>query len=232
MRYLGGKTRNAKAIAEVLQKYRKGRTYLEPFCGGLSVTVRMDGDIILNDLHDGLINLYKAIQKDEFDYPIDLISQEEYKKLKKENDLSNPLTTFVGHGLSYAGKWWGGYDTYYLKRGKPNAVQNMTINSLKKKFSLSHIKNALFTCESYDKLEPDNMLIYCDPPYKGTTMDYISNQFDSDQFWDTMRKWSKNNTVIISEFNAPSDFKCIWEKPYKVQMSKEQKLVTEKLFKL
>jgi len=33
-----------------------------------------------------------------------------------------------------------------------------------------------------------------------------------------MRRWSENNTVIISEYNAPDDFKCIWQKKTKTEI--------------
>ena len=34
--------------------------------------------------------------------------------------------------------------------------------------------------------------------------------FDNDEFWDIMRKWSKNNLVVVSETDAPEDFIEIW----------------------
>ena len=29
------------------------------------------------------------------------------------------------------------------------------------------------------------------------------------------KKMSKNNIVLVSEYNMPEDFKCVWEKDYK-----------------
>jgi DNA adenine methylase len=55
------------------------------------------------------------------------------------------------------------------------------------------------------------MLIYCDPPYK-STQGYSTGNFDHALFWDTMRKWSKDNCVFISEESAPSDFKVVWRR--------------------
>jgi hypothetical protein len=31
------------------------------------------------------------------------------------------------------------------------------------------------------------------------------------KFWETIRNWSKNNIVIVSETDAPSDFVEIWK---------------------
>ncbi len=68
-----------------------------------------------------------------------------------------------------------------------------------------------FDSSSYDEFEPKNLLIYCDPPYKDNNLNskYFKN-FDHDKFWNVMRKWSKNNLVIISESTAPKDFIEIW----------------------
>lgn len=34
-------------------------------------------------------------------------------------------------------------------------------------------------------------------------------EFDHEKFWDTMRKWSANNTVLICESIAPPDFEPV-----------------------
>ena len=67
-----------------------------------------------------------------------------------------------------------------------------------------------FKSSKFD-FEPVNMLIYCDPPYKSTQR-YSTGQFDSELFWNTMRKWSEQNVVFISEQIAPSDFEIVWTK--------------------
>ena len=74
------------------------------------------------------------------------------------------------------------------------------------------------------------MLIYCDPPYKNTT-GYKVGKFNSDLFWNTMREWSKNNYVFISEEEAPDDFEVVWEqKKRRTLNSKVRECKTEKLF--
>jgi len=76
---------------------------------------------------------------------------------------------------------------------------------------LPDIKNVKFENASYDEYDLENFLIYCDPPYKNNnlTSKYFDN-FDHKNFWNVMRKWSKKNIVLISESNAPKDFKKIW----------------------
>jgi DNA adenine methylase len=48
-----------------------------------------------------------------------------------------------------------------------------------------------------------------------------------------MREWSKSNIVIISEQNAPDDFKCIWQQEVKLDIrdsDNQKKQRIEKLF--
>lgn len=65
------------------------------------------------------------------------------------------------------------------------------------------------TSVSYNevKLKKDEV-IYCDPPYKGTT-EYKEGGFNQDEFWNWVRKTSKTNKVYVSEYQAPEDFKVI-----------------------
>ena len=63
--------------------------------------------------------------------------------------------------------------------------------------------------KNYLQYKPKNKLIYCDPPYEKTTGYSTSVDFDHKLFWETMRKWSENNVVFVSEYNAPKDFVMI-----------------------
>ena len=76
--------------------------------------------------------------------------------------------------------------------------------------SLKRVK--FLNSQSYEKFYPRNMLIYCDPPYENNSYSTKTKffEFDSKKFWETMRKWSKSNIVVISENNAPKDFIKIW----------------------
>lgn len=76
------------------------------------------------------------------------------------------------------------------------------------------------------------MVIYCDPPYKGTKKYSNAVNFDYDEFWDIMRKWTKYNIVLVSEEFAPDDFECIWQKDVNRSIKTTKKFnSTEKLFK-
>ena len=81
-------------------------------------------------------------------------------------------------------------------------------------------------------VSPEKTLFYCDPPYQGTKQYSNAKSFDYDEFWQTMREWSKKNIVLISEQNAPEDFECIWQQDVSRSIKAADKSKsTEKLFK-
>lgn len=88
------------------------------------------------------------------------------------------------------------------------------------------------SCDYNSFKDIKNCLLYLDPPYKGTKQ-YAKNQIDYDEFYDFCRQLSQNNVVLISEYEMPNDFKCIWEKERKV-MQKSDRIKamrsTERLF--
>ena len=64
----------------------------------------------------------------------------------------------------------------------------------------------------------------------GTTK--YKDDFNHDEFWDWCRLMSmEHNKVYVSEYNAPDDFKCVWQKQVTNPMRriKTYKLI-EKLF--
>ena len=100
----------------------------------------------------------------------------------------------------------------------------------------SDLKGIIFGVSDYKesiKLPYDSgMVVYCDPPYQGTKQYANAMTFDYEEFWQTMRDWSKNNIVLISEQNAPDDFECIWEQEVSRSIKAADKSKsTEKLFK-
>ena len=78
---------------------------------------------------------------------------------------------------------------------------------------------------------PKGSLVYCDIPYNQTKKYSTSKNFNYDEFWNWAREISKTNILIISEQNAPDDFKVIWEQEVKRTINNTKRTtVTEKLF--
>ena len=143
------------------------------------------------------------------------ISEEEYKEAKL---LESPSAykAFVGFGMSFGGRFFGAYSQKYLGEKKEDFCKEM-VNSLKRTQPLIKRKVVSFTNKNYQSLQPENKFIYCDPPYKQAKYPIKYRRdvkyydvFDTEEFWEIMRKWSKNNIVLISEMDAPQDFVEVW----------------------
>lgn len=202
MRYLGGKSKIRLDLAGIINKEVGYNSYLEPFVGGAWVLQEITHtNRLASDINPYLITLYHELQKGW--QPPDFLSLADYNRLRSSNDKSDPLVAFAGFGCSFAGKWFGGYARSEGKK----CYAATTKRSLLKQ--LPRIKEAAFSCNDYRNYTPDNALIYCDPPYANTTQYSSCKDFNSLEFWDIMRKWSKTNKVFISEYSAPKDFICV-----------------------
>lgn len=149
------------------------------------------------------------------------ISVEEYKRIKENKDENKPLTGFVGFGCSFGGKWFGGYA--HLKDYEHKNYAQYSKNSLLRKMK-GLKENTFFSCLDYKNvLIPNNSIVYCDPPYAGTTKYSNSKNFDHVEFWEYIRVISESNLVFISEYNAPEDFVCVWEKPQVTKLDARKK---------
>jgi DNA adenine methylase len=225
MKYLGGKHGIGKLLAEFMSDEcppDKVNGYIEPFCGSLGVFKNMTNKgykkYIASDFQPDLIEMWKNIQNNSLKIPNE-ISEETYNKLKKE-DSPNALKAVAGFGLSFGGKFFAGYAQKWAGNSGRNFLQEFK-NSIEKIKPAITNKNVHFYNKSYTQLHPSNMLIYCDPPYKSTE-GYSTGDFDHKVFWETMRKWSKNNYVFISEESAPSDFIVVWKRKKRSSLNIQQ----------
>ena len=226
MKYLGGKQRLGKHIAPILKDIwatyeslfsTSLEAYLEPFCGSLGVLKNMSDNenvaILANDYHPDLIQMWNEVKAGTFVCP-ESVSEEEYNAAKL---LPSPsaLKSFIGFGMSFGGRFFGAYSQKYLNDKPEDFCKEMT-NSLKRIRPV--IQNVTFSNKEYQELTPENMFVYCDPPYafskypikyRRATKKY--DVFDNAKFWERMREWSKTNLVVVSEVTAPPDFVNVWE---------------------
>ena len=233
MKYLGGKQRLGKHLSPFLhnvwnnyvsntdKNMIKPNGYIEPFCGSLGVFKHMTDledigadSIVANDYHPDLIEMWKQVQNENFEFPSS-ISEEEFLEAKKIPS-PNAYKAFVGFGMSFGGRFFGAYSQKYLGEKKEDFCKEM-VNSLKRTQPLIKRKVVSFTNKKYQTLQPKNKFIYCDPPYKQAKYPIKYRRdvkyydvFDTEEFWEIMRKWSKNNIVLISEMDAPEDFVEVW----------------------
>lgn len=225
MRYIGGKHRIAKQLSQVILPHREGRRFLEPFCGGLSATVALQPDMA-SDASEPVIRLVNAI-RDGWNPP-ENVTEDDYRQSRGSGE---PLEAFCGLCCSFGGKWFGGYAR---EEGRNFALQGR--NALLRKVEAT--RNVQFLHRSYEQVDVQyGDLLYCDPPYAGTTNGYATGPFDSESFWDWV-KWAGNTCgalVFISEFNGPEWADVHAEFPSRTDLRKRdagRQATIEKLFRV
>lgn len=227
MKYMGSKASIAKDILPIILKDRmENQWYYEPFMGGCNSLDKVSGKRVGNDFNFYLASMWSSLTIGWIP-PID-ITREFYKEIKNnKDDYGADLVGWVGFGCSYSGKWFGGYAG--MTNTKIGTVRNYMLESQKAVLKQAKLlKDVIFTSKSYDEMNfVENSIIYCDPPYEGTTK--YKDDFDHVKFWNWSRKMVKlGHKVFVSEYNAPDDFVCVWEKEVKSSLSANGKYGSSK----
>lgn len=261
MQYFGGKARISAQIAGFINNINNGGTicdtsvakleyqntlqnilththththYIEPFCGACNVASKVNiPNKILNDKHPYLIEMFKALQNGWI--PPEIITEEQYKYIKKNLDEDKALSGFVGFGCSFAGKWFGGYAR--SKRGD-NSCSYARISRDSVMNKMKTLQHSLFLNGDFRDINIyNNAIVYCDIPYKNTTQynKKLLGDFPYQEFLEWVKKQSKNNIVLISEYkhNLPNNAKIVLEIESKTSIRNKNKNViptTEILF--
>lgn len=206
MKYMGSKSRITKDIVPIIQRYidKSGTdVYIEPFVGGANVIDKINCDLRIGiDNNPYLIELFRYVQQGGA-LP-DEISRKEYADVRQHKEQYDPwFVGCVGFLSSYNGKFFGGYSGEVLTKVGTirNYYDESKRNLLKQVESLQSVE---FIKSDYRNLRCNGCVIYCDPPYAGTT-GYVDD-FNHEEFWNIVREWSKNNVVLVSEQVAPLDF--------------------------
>lgn len=217
MQYQGGKARPAKQIAQVLSlalAAGNGR-FIEPFVGGANVAAAVAPfakTMILSDANEDMVLFWKALA-DGWVPPTEM-SKEEYDALVTAKPSA--LRAFAGAGMSYAGKWFGGYAKPFNddRRDKYTRAGMASRSALKCTAEMARCKSVKFAHRDYrDAPVKSGDVVYCDPPYAATTGYDAVNRFDSALFWSQCAKWEAAGAfVFVSEFTAPAGWVRVWSK--------------------
>ena len=229
MKYMGSKNRIAKEILPIMLNERVFRTWVEPFVGGGNMIDKVKGNRIGADINSYVIDALLAIRDSVSDLPKNNqeFTEDDYKALRKSDD-DYKYKGYAGFAFSYGGKWLGGWGRDSI--GKRDYVREAYLNAVKQSPLLQGVS---LVNESYLNLElPSHSLIYCDPPYEGATR--YKDAFNHVEFWQWCRdKASEGHVIFVSEYNAPSDFECVWSKEIVSSLTQDtgSKKAVEKLFK-
>lgn len=224
MRYLGSKNKLSKELVPIIQSYIKEDTigYLEPFVGGANIIDKIKCKKRIGcDIHKELIALLNKAKNDIDSIP-DVILEDEYKKVKENKDqYEDWYVGLVGFCASFGAKYFGGY----ARDGKGDNSGSWSRGAIKnlKKQSMNLTDIDFINCSFLDlpKEEIKGYVIYCDPPYRGTT-NYKTEKFPYDDFYKWAEEMSENNIVIISEYSMPNGFIEIWTKEYKTLIDSQK----------
>jgi len=192
---------------------------------------KVSGNRIGSDSNKYLISLLKYCQEGNTKYLKDKFTEYEYNTIKNNKHCYPEYTVaHCGFNATFGAKWFGGFARKRKNGWDRDCIcgKNLLLNQEK------NLKDIKFYCCSYDKIEiPNNSIIYCDPPYENTTK--YKDKFDHSKFWDWCREQKKlGHQIFISEYNAPDDFLCLWEKEIVSSLAKDtgSKKGIERLFTL
>ena len=241
MKYMGSKNRIAKHILPFIKEHLNGNNlFVDVFCGGCNLIDKLDYPMRLaNDSNKYLIAMWRELVGGV--KPPLVINRDYYNSVRDSfNNNNDNYIDFdkgwVGFMGSYNGRFFdGGYSGHNvaIKNGYRDYIGEGIRQILEQ---VPKLKGVGFMCGSYDRemALPPNSVIYCDPPYKNTKQYGNSKDFDHASFWQWCRDMTiQGHKVFVSEYNAPDDFKCVWEMEVTNSLStKNTYRPTEKLFTL
>jgi len=231
---MGSKARIAKDIVPIIQKYiddNKIEKYIEPFVGGSNMIQHIKCDNKYGyDNNKYLIEFWKALQDGWQPFKEIEMTKDFYNEVKNNQGLYSPkIVALAGFCATYNAKWFGGYAG--IVTTKIGTIRNYYDEAVRNVMQqIKELQDVKYEYKSYlDIMDLKNCVIYCDPPYEGTTK--YKDDFDHNTYWDWVRKMSKDNILICSEYNAPDDFECIWSKELTTTLDKNSRSkAVERLF--
>ena len=165
MKYMGSKNRIAKHLLPIMlsECEKHGITkWVEPFVGGANMIDKVPESFERTgcDLNPHTIEALIGIRDHVDEFP-NFVSEEFYKSIKKTD--AHPINSWIRFECSFGAK----LDNGYARNAKGANYAQMGLNLALKQSP--KIQNVKLICDSYENLSFENCLIYCDPPYQGTT---------------------------------------------------------------
>lgn len=201
MVYVGGKQKLAKYIVPIIQDYinKSGyKTYVEPFVGGANVICKIKAEERIGfDVNKYLIAFLRAIAEGELSvFHLPFLSKDVYQDIRTNPErYRDSFVGYAGSMFGYSGIFLGSYvpEKYYSER-----LRNLIKQCYPEGYDRKSLYNALspikFGVSSYERLNAERCVIYCDPPYNNTYN--YGLKFDSAKFWNWVRDISKKTLCL------------------------------------
>ena len=233
--YQGGKHTLGKKLAKIISMVEidiglSHLPYVEPFCGMCGVLKNISKMYpsrvtYAYDLNFDVIEMWKSLQKG-WKPPVEC-DRIQFEQLKKDRHIPSAERGFLGTVACYSNIFM----SYYREPvcGGRDYIGEAS-RSLMKVYT--DVKDCTFSTNSYENVDVEGKVVYCDPPYMGNGFktNFFQN-FDHEKFWGVMRTWSEHCLVFISEATCPPDFKSIWSQNINVSINRKKRTTTnENLF--
>lgn len=218
MRYVGGKGRISRRIADViLSSTAERQHYLEPFVGGgavFSAVAPYFENSRAGDIHLDLVLMWQAVAKGW--RPPSFVCEEEWKELRSAEPSA--LRGFVGFGCSFGGRWFEGYARGEGRNFADESARNVIS-------STDAFSRATVECRPYWEWQPrEGEVVYCDPPYRASSTTIFRHSFryfDHEKFWAIAEGWrGQGVAVFVSEYDAPRGWNSVAEWPLNVSVGR------------
>jgi DNA adenine methylase len=188
LKWAGGKRWLVKQIEHLWEPYKKRNyRFLEPFCGGLAVTLGLMPKLaLLNDINPHLINLYLQLKRGlkadlpmRFDKGIYYDYRRMFNGLIKEGKWKTPEAARLFYYLNHSG--YNG-----LCRFNKQGYFNVPVGEYKQVTYMKEFDQYRFafekwdfSCEDFEKVRINaNDFLYVDPPYDVEFRQYSEAGFD------------------------------------------------------
>lgn len=163
------------------------------------------------------------------------VTKDLFQDMRKDRSkYPDHVVGYLEFGYTFGSNWGSGFigNINDVSRKGRDRISESYRSILK---TQKDIKGITFTTGSYEEMEiPVESIIYCDPPYNNSRRFLGTESFNTEAFWEWCRdKGNQGHTVFISEYVAPDDFECIWEKEIIRRVAKNTagKTAVERLFK-
>lgn len=244
MKYMGSKSRIVNDILPIMLSEMGDKTaFVDAFCGGCSVIENVPNHYrrIANDKNKYLIAMWKMLTDDTSTKPPIRIERDFYCDVrdsfnKQDSRYTNEIKGWVGFMGSFNGRFFdGGYSGHNVTIGNRKTRDYISENINNTMTQIPKLKGVEWqNCNYWEMVIPNNSLIYCDIPYKGTKQYLTSKNFDYQKFYEWCRQMKRNgHTIFVSEYEMPEDFNCVWSKQVTTAMNQiNTKKQVEKLFSI
>lgn len=211
MRYIGGKHRQSKKIAEYVGLLAPDfRTYVEPFAGAMGAACRVveaypGRRYILSDANPHLMCFWKAAVEGGWDPP-KRVTEKDYLRYKRDLPAGDPMTAYLGFAYSFMGAFYSG-----MAAKNPDGTLNGSRASTIRKIEVLRRADVKLSCAPFGKVKPPpGACVYLDPPYAGRTPQWKQNAFDQGEYVAYARSIAPGRVVLATSFDPMPRWKLLY----------------------